>query len=324
VTLASCATALSVALLAGASQGGTDPGPAPAATAPAAATLPATTVPSATAPAPAPTPLYPGDVDVIGTPGTWVVRPDESLIELARDKDVGFNEITAANPDLDPFVPGTGATVTVPTAWILPSAAEPGTLIVNLSEMRLYYVIAGGGEASVVTFPVGIGAEGAETPLGAYRVVEKVAHPAWYPPRSIREEDPDLPPVVPPGPENPLGTHALRLSHRSILIHGTNRPWGVGRRASHGCIRLYPEDIVQLYGLVRVGTPVLVVREPVKAAVDGERIYVEVHADVDLAVDYVEETWQVLARKGVLGPVDRAKLARAARERSGIPVDVSP
>jgi L,D-transpeptidase ErfK/SrfK len=267
---------------------------------------------------------FPAGDGVLGVVRTHRVAPGESLIEIARAYDLGYREIAAANPDLDPFVPGTGATVTVPTAWILPSAAEPGSLIVNLSEMRLYYVVAGGGEASVVTFPVGIGAEGAETPLGAYRVVEKVAHPAWYPPRSIREEDPDLPPVVPPGPENPLGTHALRLSHRSILIHGTNRPWGVGRRASHGCIRLYPEDIVQLYGLVRVGTPVLVVREPVKAAVDGERIYVEVHADVDLAVDYVEEAWQVLARKGLLGPVDRAKLTRGARERSGIPVDVSP
>jgi L,D-transpeptidase ErfK/SrfK len=267
---------------------------------------------------------FPAGDGVLGVVRTHRVAPGESLIEIARAYDLGYREIADANPGLDPFVPGTGATVTLPTAWILPSAVEPGTLVVNLSEMRLYYLLAAGGERSVGTFPVGIGSEGAGTPPGTYRVVEKIAQPAWHPPASIREEEPDLPAVVPPGPENPLGTHALRLSNRSILIHGTNRPWGVGRRVSHGCIRLYPEDIVQLYGLVRVGTPVLIVREPVKAAVDGERIYVEVHADVDLAVDYVEEAWQVLARKGLLGPVDRAKLTRAARERSGIPVDVSP
>jgi L,D-transpeptidase ErfK/SrfK len=267
---------------------------------------------------------FPGGDGVLGAVRSHRVAPGESLIEIARTYDLGYNEIAAANPGVDPFVPDAGATVTVPTAWILPSAAAPGTLVVNLSEMRLYLVLAGGGGTTVVTFPVGIGAEGAETPLGTYRVVEKIADPPWRPPRSIREEDPDLPEVVPPGPDNPLGTHAMRLSNRSILVHGTNRPWGVGRRASHGCIRLYPEDIVRLYALVRVGTPVAVVREPVKAAVVGDRIYVEAHADVDLAVDYVEEAWQVLARKGVFGPVDRGKLTRAARERSGIPVDVSP
>jgi L,D-transpeptidase ErfK/SrfK len=267
---------------------------------------------------------FPAGDGVLGRVRTHRVAPGESLIEIARAYDLGYNEIAAANPGVDPFVPGTGATVKVPTAWILPSAAEPGTLVVNLSEMRLYLVLAAGGERSVVTFPVGIGAEGADTPLGRYRVVERIASPAWYPPRSIREEDPDLPEVVPPGPENPLGTHALRLSSRGILIHGTNRPWGVGRRVSHGCIRLYPEDIVRLYGLARVGMPVAIVREPVKVAVDGDRVHLEVHADVDLAVDYVEEAWEALSRKGVLGPVDRAKLAQAARARSGIPVDVSP
>lgn len=267
---------------------------------------------------------FPAGDGVLGVVRTHQVAPGESLIEIARAYDLGYREIAAANPGLDPFVPGTGAKVTVPTAWILPRAAEPGTLVVNLSEMRLYYVLATGGERSVVTFPVGIGAEGAETPVGSYGVVEKIAGPAWHPPPSIREEDPDLPAVVPPGPENPLGTHALRLSNRSILIHGTNRPWGVGRRASHGCIRLYPEDIVRLYGLVRVGTPVVVVREPVKAAAEGERVFVEVHADVDLAVDYIDEAWQALARKDLHGPVDRAKLARAVGERSGVPVDVSP
>jgi L,D-transpeptidase ErfK/SrfK len=267
---------------------------------------------------------FPAGDGVLGRVRTHRVAPGESLIEIARAYDLGHNEIAAANPGVDPFVPGTGATVKVPTAWILPSAAEPGTLVVNLSEMRLYLVLAAGGERSVVTFPVGIGAEGADTPLGRYRVVERIASPAWYPPRSIREEDPDLPEVVPPGPENPLGTHALRLSSRGILIHGTNRPWGVGRRVSHGCIRLYPEDIVRLYGLARVGMPVAIVREPVKVAVDGDRVHLEVHADVDLAVDYVEEAWEALSRKGVLGPVDRAKLAQAARARSGIPVDVSP
>lgn len=261
---------------------------------------------------------------VLGASRVHVTGPGESLIELARDNDLGFNEIAAANPALDPFVPGKGAKVTLPTAWIVPAAAAPGSLVVNLSEMRLYYVFGPGSSPAVVTFPVGIGREGFETPVGTLRVVEKRVDPPWYPPPSIRAEDPDLPAVVPPGPDNPLGSRALRLSGGRILIHGTNRPFAVGRMASHGCIRLYPEDILRLYDLVPVGTPVVIVREPVKAASEGEHVYLEVHDDPALSIDYVEEAWHALARLGLYGPFDRVKLEAAARQRSGVPTDIAP
>jgi len=268
---------------------------------------------------------YPGDAEVIGAVETHEVRQGESLIEIARAHDLGFNAIAAANPELDPYVPGTGARVEVPTAFIVPRTAAPGTIVVNLSEMRLYYSFLGHGGVTrtLVTAPVGIGDEGASTPVGIYRVVEKEAKPAWHVPASIRREEPDLPEVVPAGPANPLGTHALRLSSRSILIHGTNKPWGVGRRVSHGCIRMYPEDIVWLYRLVPIGTEVVVERAPVKVGLEGERVYVEVHADDDLKADYFALAQDLLLDRAALGRVDPMKLDAAIRERRGIPVDVT-
>jgi L,D-transpeptidase ErfK/SrfK len=144
-------------------------------------------------------------------------------------------------------------------------------------------------------------------------------------PASIRKERPELPEVVPFGPDDPLGTHALRLSSRSILIHGTNKPFGVGRRVSHGCIRLYPEDIARLYRIVPVGTAVTIVRQPVKAGQDGDRVFVEVHADEGGGppLEPLSEAKRLLADRGMMGRVDLAKLEAAVREKSGVPVDVT-
>lgn len=259
--------------------------------------------------------------EVIGDVGTHCVAPGESLIELARRYDLGFNEIAAANPRLDPFVPTVGVSAVIPTAWVLPVAAAPGTLVVNLSEMRLYAFPAGKGPP--VTFPLGVAAESGATPLGVLTVVEKRTNPTWYPPPSMLEEDPALPAAVPPGPDNPLGSHALRLSNRRYLIHGTNRPFGVGRRVSHGCLRLYPEDIPRLFQRVGVGTPVKIVREPVKIGLRQGRIYVEVHGDEEVALDALEESLRLLRDRAVLHLVDPQKLARAVRARDGVPADVT-
>jgi L,D-transpeptidase ErfK/SrfK len=259
--------------------------------------------------------------EVIGAVCSRTVRDGESLIELARAYDLGFNAIAAANPDLDPFVPGPGATVTIPTAWIVPRAAAPGTLVVNLSDMRLYLFPASPG--APMSFPVGIGSEGWTTPVGTFTVVQKQANPRWYPPPSIRKENPDLPAMVPPGPDNPLGTHALRLSRGAILIHGTDTPFGVGRRASHGCLRLYPEDIPHLYERVPVGTRVTIVREPVKVGLREGRVYVEAHPDDSARLDYAAEARRLLSRRGLIDRVEARKLDVAVQERRGIPVDVS-
>jgi len=260
--------------------------------------------------------------DVIGSVRTERVSPGDSLIEMARRFDLGFGEIEAANRGIDAFVPPAGASVVLPTAWIVPDLAA-GEILVNLSEMRLYLLLPdGGGDASIVTFPVGIGVEGATTPPGRYRVVEKELQPTWHVPPSVRREEPDLPPAVPPGPDNPLGTHALRLDRGHILIHGTNRPFGVGRRVSHGCIRLYPEDIPVLFGLVPVGARVRIVREPVKVGLDGGRVHVEVHRDREAAVGLLQEARRLLAARGLLDRVDPAKLRAEVRRRTGVPVDV--
>jgi L,D-transpeptidase ErfK/SrfK len=259
--------------------------------------------------------------ELVGALGVHVVAPGESLIEIARAYDVGFNEIAAANPHLDPYVPAAGAAALVPTAWILPRAAAPGTVVVNLSEMRLYFIPAGG--QPPITFPIGVAVEPRATPLGVMRILEKSVAPAWYPTAAILKEDPTLPRVILPGPDNPLGTHALRLSRPTILIHGTNRPFGVGRRVSHGCIRLYPEDIQRLFHLVEVGMPVAIVREPVKVAVREGRVWVEVHDDDSVAIDALDAASLLLAERGVLRDVDPRKLVGAARAKRGIPVHVS-
>jgi len=259
--------------------------------------------------------------EVMGKVCSRIVKRGESLIEMARDYDLGFNQMEEANPGLDPFVPAPGATVTIPTAWIVPRAATPGTLVINLSEMRLYLFPAVPG--APMSFPVGVGSEGWTTPIGSFTIVKKQENPAWHPPTSIRRENPDLPETVAPGPDNPLGTHALRLSRGSVLIHGTNTPFCVGRKASHGCLRLYPEDIPNLYDRVPLGTRVAIVREPVKVGLRDGRVYVEVHADTDSRIDLLAEANRLLVGRGVLDRIDPRKLKAAVTERKGYPVDVS-
>lgn len=266
-------------------------------------------------------PLAPSDT-LEGTLKTYTVRQGESLIEIARKFELGYNEITEANPDLDPFVPEEGITVTIPTLWILPEVETPERILINLSEFRLYYFFESDGLGFVETFPIGIGSEGHHTPLGEFKVTEKIANPAWHVPESIRLEKPELPPVVPPGPDNPLGTHALRLSDKSILIHGTNRPFAVGRMASHGCIRLYPEDIPILFTLVPNGVRVTIVRQPIKVGTRNNRVFMEVHNDPYAEVT-LSDAAALLIRRGLLGRTDVAKLRQTFEKKDGIPTDIT-
>jgi L,D-transpeptidase ErfK/SrfK len=268
----------------------------------------------------APLPDIDGE-EVLGVVGERTVKRGESLIEIAREHNVGFNAIAAANPGLDAFVPTPGATLTVPTSWIVPRAAEPGAIVVNVSEMRLYLLPKGGG--APLAFAVGVGMDDWKTPLGSFTVVGKTVNPAWYPPKSIRRENPELPARVPPGPDNPLGTHAMRLSEGSILIHGTDEPYGVGRKASHGCIRLYPEDIPRLFERVSLKTRVTMIREPLKVGLRSGRIHVEVHDDPDARVDLRAEATRLLEERGLAARVDARRLEAAIEARRGIPVDVS-
>lgn len=217
-----------------------------------------------------------GDIKIIKS------RYEDTLSDIARQHHVGYREITLANPGVDPWLPGEGTDIVIPSQFILPDAPRTG-VVLNLAEMRLYYYPkTEEKQASVVrTYPISIGREGWETPLGSTRIVRKVENPPWYPPASIREEheaagDP-LPKRVPPGPDNPLGNHALRLGFPGYLIHSTNKPYGVGMQVSHGCIRMYPEDIANLFDDIPEGTPVEIVNQPYKSAWTTEQAYLEVH-----------------------------------------------
>ncbi len=261
-----------------------------------------------------------GDDSVIGMVRFYRVRNSDSLIEIARLFNLGFNEISDANPGADPFVPPTDMRVQVPTEWILPDVKVREGIIINISEMRMFFYPSRN-SGLVFTFPIGIGDDGKETPLGNFKIIQKRAQPYWYVPKSIRQEDPTLPNVVPPGPDNPLGSHALRLSVHTVLIHGTNRPWGIGRKVSHGCIHLYPEDIPWLFDHVDKGTRVTIVKQPVKVGTRGNRVYLEVHDDGK--INYLREALAILGRKNLLGRVNSAKLNQAVKEKNGIPFIIS-
>jgi L,D-transpeptidase ErfK/SrfK len=224
--------------------------------------------------------------EVIGAVISVAASRDETLLDIARRFDVGQDEILLANPSVDRWLPAEGAEVMLPTAYILPRAERTG-LVLNVPEMRLYYYPPRvRGRAGVVhTFPVSIGRMDWSTPLGNTWIIEKVENPSWRPPSSIVAEhaiDGEiLPEVVPPGPDNPLGRLALRLGLPGYLIHSTNKPYGVGMRVTHGCVRMYPEDMEFLYPLVPVGTPVAIVNQPVKLGWLGDQLYIEIHPPLD-------------------------------------------
>ena len=224
--------------------------------------------------------LVDNDTRVVGHNLIVYSHKEDTLLDIARRFDIGYEEIVNANQHLDPWLPGENKRVLVPNKFILPDAPHKG-IVINLAEMRLYYYpkVKKGQRQQVITHPIGIGREGWTTPLGKARIIQKKKDPTWTPPASIAAEhlkkgDP-LPKVVPAGPDNPLGAYAMRLSLPGYLLHGTNHPFGVGMRVSHGCIRLFPEDIEHLFGIVAVNTPVDIVYQPYKAALDKGVLYLE-------------------------------------------------
>lgn len=269
--------------------------------------------------------------DVIGIPTIYVTQQSDTLLDIARAYDLGFVEVRAANPGVDPWLPGGGRVLTLPTQFVLPDAPRRG-IVINLAELRLYYFPAKGEPRS---FPVGIGREGWETPVGSTRIARKRVHPVWIPTASEREENPDLPESVPPGPDNPMGDYALYLARGGYAIHGTNRPYSIGRRGSHGCIRLYPEDIEVLFGGVSIGEPVTVVDQPAKVGWSAGELYLEVHPGQEEA-DALERKGRprspiaieadalVLKAAGLdAGRIDWYSVHLAAEQRRGVAVQVT-
>ncbi len=218
----------------------------------------------------------------IGVVTTALAQHEDTLLDVGRRFGVGYEEIIAANPGVDPWLPGEGTEILIPARFVLPDAPREG-IVVNLPEHRLYYYppVKPGERPIVRTYPISTGKMDWKTPLGVTRIVSKQEKPNWYPPASVLAEheangDP-LPKVVPPGPDNPLGEHAMRLGLPSgaYLIHGTNRPAGVGMQVTHGCIRMFPEDIAELYGMVPVNTKVNLVDQPTKLGWHRGTLYIE-------------------------------------------------
>jgi L,D-transpeptidase ErfK/SrfK len=276
-------------------------------------------------------PLSKGQV-AVGSVDTATTKDEDTMLDLARQFDDGYVDFMAANPKVNPWLPGS-QTITVPNQFILPDAPRTG-IVINLAERRIYYFPPGG--KTVETYPAGVGVKADATPLGVTKVVLKEDGPVWRPPPSIRAERPELPAAIYPGPDDPLGAYALRLGWQNYLIHGTNKPDSVGRNVSHGCLHIYPEDIEHLFQEVPVGTQVRSVFQPVKAGwIDG-RLYVEVHPSKEQADEIDIRQPMTPAEPQQLIPVvtkaagDRADLIdwdavhAAGLAASGIPTPVTP
>ena len=275
---------------------------------------------------------------VIGEPQVVLAEASNALPDFAREYGLGYDEVLEANPDVDIWLPGENTPVLLPTQFVLPDVPREG-IVLNIASKRLFYFPADGvirdqetGELLsqvVLTYPIGIGRVGWETPLGSTEVTAKAVDPHWWVPASVRREhaemgDP-LPNVVPPGPDNPLGSRVLKLGMPGYLIHGTNQPSGVGMRVSHGCIRLYPEDVEFLYELVGIGVPVTIINEPYLLGRIGDEWYFESHAPLeDDAIDPAERLDALLASVADEMPAPLIDHVRSlASDPSGVPVRIA-
>ena len=267
-------------------------------------------------------------IDLIGNDKYYKTKLDETLIDIARENNLAFPEIMSANEGLnDPWVVEPEVSLLLPRRHLLPSTKREG-IIVNKGDLRLYYFAK---DNSIYTFPIGIGRGDWETPTGKARITGKKKNPYWTVPKSILEEEPHWPKVVKPGPENPLGSRAIYLSMPGYLLHGTNKPWGVGMKVSHGCIRLYPEDIETLYELVSQGERVQIIDQPVKSGWYGGVLYLEVHSMHPYGLEdkqVVENNLRLLPQaakslqssaKHYIVNVDWKKVVNIVKKASGVP-----
>jgi L,D-transpeptidase ErfK/SrfK len=278
--------------------------------------------------------------DLIGETQVIFARHENTFSSIGREYNLGYEEMRRANPGVDQWLPGEGTPIYLPTQTILPEAPRVG-IVINVPAMRLFYFTtekpAADGTAGiteVTSHPIGVGAQGWGTPFGEAKVMQKARDPVWYVPASVRKEhaergDP-LPSIVQPGPDNPLGKFAMSLSLPGYLIHGTNKPAGVGMRSSHGCIRLYPEDIEALFERVGRGAAVRLVNQPVLAGWRDGQLYLEVHPPLaeeqhDLTAEADAALNRALERAGAAAAsvaLDRAAIDKIVAEQRGIPLPV--
>lgn len=277
-------------------------------------------------------PLKPGQT-AVGAIGEYTTKASDTLLDVARNNDLGYTQLVIDNPGINPWLPGDGKKVVLPDFYLLPNVPHTG-IVLNLAEQRVFYFPHGG--KRVETYPIGAGVVGWNTPVGVTRVVSKQVHPGWAPPPSIRRERPDLPAYIPPGPDNPMGDLAMGLAWRGYYLHGTNKPYGVGRNVSHGCIHFYPEDIERLFHEVRVGIQVRVINEEVATGWIDNRLYVAVfpnkeqvdEIDIEKPMPRIVPPDLVQRVRTAAGDradeVDWALVTQLGLSRSGIPTAVTP
>jgi len=277
----------------------------------------------------------PDDIDVIGSLQFIKAHENETLLDIARNNDIGQDEILIANPGVDRWLPKNNPVVRLPKRYVLPDAERTG-LVLNLPEMRLYYFHKSNytNTPQIITHPVSVGRMDWETPLGRTKIASKQKDPSWRPPKSLKEEaiakgDDPLPDVVPPGPDNPLGRYAMRLGIPGYLLHSTNKPYGVGMRVTHGCLRMYPEDIERLFEDVPVGTPVQIINQPVKLGWLEDTLYIEIHPALEenqlTPGNDLQTVLNLVAEYTAERPItlSGSALRMAVEKQDGIPVAIS-
>ncbi len=256
---------------------------------------------------------------VIGSPKWYTIKKGDTLLDIARRNDLGFNSIRLLYPRMDEWLPPVGKRIFVPTFFVLPPS-KYHQLVVNLPEMRLYYFDQA--DSTVQTYPIGIGVEGWQSPIGDFFINYKTAHPTWYVPVSLQPKYGVT--SEPPGPDNPLGNYIMKFSAGDYGVHGTSMPWGVGRLVSHGCIRLYPENIRLLYPQVPMGTKIEVVYDPIKFGRRDGRIYVQAYPDVYNKIpNYTQYALDQLSQYPFAQDVDQKKFMVAISLQNGVPTDVT-
>jgi len=265
-------------------------------------------------PAPPPAQLMP----IVGAPQSELIEPEDTLLDVAYEHRLPFDLVARANPGIDPWIPPVGSIVALPTQVILPNA-EPKGLVINLPEMRLFDFSV----EPVEIFAAAIGDMADPSLHGKFRIGAKRKNPDWNVPESIRAEKPELPAVVRAGPDNPLGSRWMTIGNTSYGIHGTNVRWSIGRTATHGCVRLYEDEIQKLYDRTPTGTPIEIVYQTVKWGAIGDTIYVEVHPDLyDRHPKPITEAIRVPMELALLPKIDIGELWSALKEERGVPVPV--
>lgn len=258
---------------------------------------------------------------VVGVPEKHKVKDGETLLDIARDYGLGYLDLKRLYPELDPWLPPVGQELILPRQWVLPATAR-ADVIINLPELRLYYFSKQKNASLVQTFPVGLGSSEKPTPVGIFPISEKRKTPYWYIPKSLQAKYKQK--VMAPGPKNPLGDYWIGLGYSSYGLHGTNNPWSVGRLATNGCIRLYPEHIRPLFDQLEMGQKVQLIYEPVKLGIVGGKVYAEAHPDIyNMMDDYLYSAYQKLTARGLSQYVDLQKYGRVLKQKNGMPVDVS-